>query len=178
MKNNDTNKVKNDSNLTKNLRDTNRIEVPDSLKSTYDQNEIGLKLWFPKGWKLLDNRQVNLNQKEFNGVIIATDSLSSDPGAVNIFLLIDDPQHSAYNKATYKNPFQMEDSLTAGYVTDPIKSSGKKFTTKYYLFTDPTGLKNIQVNVDYASQAMMEKYQTMVDAVVRSIKIAPPPPKP
>lgn len=178
VKNNDTNKVKNDSNLTKNLRDTNRIQVPDSLKSTYDQNEIGLKLWFPKGWKLLDNRQVNLNQKEFNGVIIATDSLSSDPGAVNIFLLIDDPQHSAYNKATYKNPFQMDDTLTAGYVTDPIKSSGKKFTTKYYLFTDPTGLKNIQVNVDYASQAMMEKYQTMVDAVVRSIKIAPPPPKP
>ncbi|MEO8512634.1 MAG: hypothetical protein ABI543_03670 [Ignavibacteria bacterium] len=171
---NDSNKVKNDSNLTKNTRDTNRIQVPDSMKANFDQNEIGLKLWYPLGWRLLDNRQVNLNQKEFNGVIIATDSISTDPGAVNLFILIDDPQHSAYNKATYKNPFQMEDSLTAAYVTDPIKSSGKKFSTKYYLFTDPTGLKNIQVNVDYASQAMMEKYQLMVDAVVRSIKIAPP----
>jgi len=174
---NDTNKVKNDSNLTKNTRDTNRIEVPDSLKASYDENEIGLKLWFPKGWKLLDNRAVNLNQKEFNGVILATDSLSEDPGAVNIFLLVDDPQHSAYNKATYKNPFPMDDSIVAGYVTDPIKSSGKKFSTKYYLFTDPTGMKNIQVSVDYASQAMMEKYQKLVDAVVRSIKIAPPPSK-
>lgn len=177
VKTNDTNKVKNDSNLTKNTRDTNRIQIPDSLKATYDENEIGLKLWFPKGWKLVDNRTVNLNQKEFSGIILATDSLSEDPGAVNIFLLIDDPQHSAYNKATYKNPFQMDDSLVVGYVTDPIKSSGKKFSTKYYLFTDPTGAKNIQVNVDYASQAMMEKYQLMVDAVVRSIKIAPPPKK-
>ncbi|HWA06326.1 MAG TPA: hypothetical protein VG961_07240 [Ignavibacteria bacterium] len=174
---NDTNKVKNDSSLTKNPRDTNRIQIPDSLKATYDKNEIGLIVNFPKGWKLLDNRDVNLNQKEFNGVILATDSLSEDPGAVNMFLLVDDPQHSAYNKATYKNPFQMDDSLVVGYVTDPIKASGKKFSTKYYLFTDPTGAKNIQVNVDYASQAMMEKYQLMVDAVVRSIKIAPPPKK-
>lgn len=71
---NDTNKVKNDSNLTKNPRDTNRIQIPDSLKATYDKNEIGLIVNFPKGWKLLDNRDVNLNQKEFNGVILATDS--------------------------------------------------------------------------------------------------------
>lgn len=171
---NDSNKVKNDSNLTKNLRDTNRIQIPDSIKATYDQNDIGLKLWFPKEWRLLDNRQVNLNQKEFNGVILATDTGTADPGAVNMFILVDDPQHSSYNKATYKNPFIMDDSLTAAYVTDPIKGSGKKFSSKYFVFTDPTGLKNIQVNVDYASQAMMEKYQTMVDAIVRSIKIAPP----
>nr|HMQ80877.1 hypothetical protein [Ignavibacteria bacterium] len=131
---NDTNKVNNDSNLTKNLRDTNRIQIPDSLKASYDENEVGLKLWFPKGWKLIDNRTVNMNQKEFSGIILATDSLSEDPGAVNMFLLIDDPQHSAYNKATYKNPFQMDDSLVVGYVTDPIKASGKKFSTKYYLF--------------------------------------------
>ncbi len=174
---NDTNKPKIDTNLIKSTRDTSWILVPDSLKATFDQNDIGLKLWYPVGWKLLDNRKVNLNQKEFNGVIIASDSLSPDPGAVNLFILIDDPKHSAYNKATYKNPFMMEDSLTAAYVTDPIKSSGKKFSTKYYLFTDPTGLKNIQVNVDYASQAMMEKYQTLVDAVIRSIKIAEPPKK-
>lgn len=171
---NDSNKTKGDTSITK-MRDTTRLMVPDSLKSNYDQNDIGLKMWFPAGWKLLDNRSINLNQKEFNGVIIATDTGTADPGAVNMFVLIDDPKHSAYNKATYKNPFIMDDSLTAAYVTDPIKSSGKKFSAKYFLFTDPTGLKNIQVNVDYASQPLMEKYQPMVDAVVRSIKIAPPP---
>jgi hypothetical protein len=175
---NDTNKPKLDTNLTKSSRDTSRILVPDSLKASFDQNEIGLKLWFPKGWKLMDNRQVNLNQKEFNGVIIATDTLSEDPGAVNMFVIIDDPQHSKYNKATYKNPFPMDDSLTAAYVTDPQKGSGKRMTTKYFLFTDPTGMKNIEVNVEFANPAMLEKYQKLVDAVVRSIKIAEPPKKP
>lgn len=171
---NDTNRTKNDSNLTKNPRDTSRIIVPDSLKANYDQNDVGLKLWYPVGWKLMDSRQINLTQKEFNGVIIATDSLSEDPGAVNMFVIIDDPQHSVYNKATYKNSFPMDDSVIVAYVTDPQKGSGKKMSTKYYLFTDPTGIKNIQVNVEFASQAIMEKYQKMVDAVVRSIKIAPP----
>jgi hypothetical protein len=174
---NDSSKIKNDSNLTKNNRDTNRIVVPDSMKAAYDQNDVGLKMWFPVGWKLMDNRQVNLNQKEFNGVIVATDSTSEDPGAVNMFVIIDDPKHSKYNKATYKNPFPMDDSLTVAYVTDPQKGSGKRMSTKYFLFTDPTGLKNIEVNVEFASQAMMEKYQKLVDAVVRSIKIAPPPNK-
>jgi hypothetical protein len=171
----DTNTAKFDSTLISGSRDTSRIFIPDSLRTSFDQNDVGLKLWFPVGWKLIDNRQINLTQKEFNGVIISTDSLSEDPGAVNMFILIDDPQHSAYNKATYKNPFLMDDSVIVAYVTDPLKSSGKKFSTKYYLFTDPTGIKNIQVNVDFASQAMMEKYQKLVDAVVRSIKIAEPP---
>lgn len=171
---NDSNKIKNDSNLTSNNRDTNRIQIPDSIKATYDQNDIGLVIWYPKEWKLLDNRQVNLNQKDFNGVILATDTGTADPGAVNMFILVDDPNHSAYNKATYKNPFTMNDSMIAAYVTNPVKTSGKKLSTKYFVFTDPTGLKNIQVNVDFASQVMMEKYQPMVDAIVRSIKIAPP----
>ena len=171
----DTNVTKFDSTLISGIRDTSRIFVPDSLRTSFDQNDVGLKLWFPVGWKLIDNRQINLTQKEFNGVIISTDSLSEDPGAVNMFIIIDDPQHSAYNKATYKNPFLMDDSVIIAYVTDPLKSSGKKFSTKYYLFTDPTGIKNIQVNVDFASQALMEKYQKLVDAVIRSIKIAEPP---
>lgn len=175
---NDSNRIKPDTNLVKNIRDTSRILVPDSMKSNFDQNDIGLKLWYPVGWKILDNRQINLTQKEFNGVILNPDSASTDPGAVNMFILVDDPQHSAYNKATYKNAFQMDDSVIVGYVTDPIKSSGKKFSTKYFIFTDPTGMKNIQVNVDYVSQEMMDKYQKLVDAIVRSIKIAKPPEKP
>ena len=173
---NDTTK-KFDSSLV-NQRDTTRLMVPDSLRASFDQNDVGLKMWFPKGWKLIDNRQINLTQKEFNGVIISTDSLSEDPGAVNVFVIIDDPQHSAYNKVTYKNPFPMDDSLVVAYVTDPVKSSGKKMSAKYYLFTDPTGQKNILVNVDFASQAMMDKYAKLVDAVVRSIKIAEAPKNP
>lgn len=175
---NDSNKSKLDSNLLSSTRDTSKVEVPDSLRSSFDQNDVGLKLWFPKGWKLMDNRQVNLNQTEFNGVIIATDSLSEDPGAVNMFVIIDDPKHSKYNKATYKNAFPMDDSMVVAYVTDPQKGSGKRMSTKYFLFTDPTGIKNIEVNVEFASPAMMEKYAKLVDAVVRSIKIAEAPKNP
>ncbi|MCX7878808.1 MAG: hypothetical protein N2510_09255 [Ignavibacteria bacterium] len=173
----DTSRPKFDSTLIANTRDTSRIFVPDSLRMNFSENDVGLKLWFPKGWSLIDNRQVALNQQNFNGVIISTDSLSENPGAVNMFVLIDDPNHSSFNKATYKNLFQMDDTTVIAYVTDPAKSSGKKMNVKYYLFTDPKGLKNIQVNVDFSSQEMMEKYRQLVDAVVRSIKIAEPPVK-
>lgn len=173
---NDTTNRKIDSNLT--ARDTSRIQVPDSMKTGFDQSDVGLKLWYPKGWKILDNRQVNMNQKEFNGVIIATDSSSEDPGAVNMFVIIDDPKHSKYNKAIYKNNFPMDDSVIIAYATDLMKGSGKRMTSKYFLFTDPTGMKNIEVSVEFANQAMMEKYQKLVDAVIRSIKIAEPPKNP
>ena len=132
---------------------------------------------FPKNWKLQDNRDLNLNQKEFNGVIINTDSLSEDPGGVTMFIIIDDPQHSAFNRTTYKNPFLMDDTVSSAFVTDPAKGGGKKMTMKYFVFTDPAGQKNLQVNVEFANPAMLEKYQKVVDAVVRSVKIAPPAPK-
>lgn len=173
----DTSRPGFDSALIANTTDTSRIFVPDSLRMNFSENDVGLKLWFPKGWSLIDNRQVALNQQSFNGVIISTDSLSEDPGAVNMFVLIDDPNHSSFNKATYKNLFAMDDTATIAYVTEPVKSSGKKMNLKYYLFTDPRGLKNIQVNVDFSSPEMMEKYRRLVDAVVRSIKIAEPPNK-
>ncbi len=168
----DSTKAKIDSNLTK--RDTTKLVIPDSLKNLYNQNAIGLNLWFPKNWKLQDNRDLNLNQKEFNGVIINTDSASEDPGAVTMFLIIDDPQHSAFNRTTYKNPFQMEDSASSGFATDAVKGGAKKMSVKYFIFSDPSGQKNIQVNAEFASQAMYDKYNKVVDAIVRSVKIAPP----
>jgi len=171
----DTTKSKPDSLLTK--RDTTKFVIPDSLKNLYDQNAVGLKVSFPKNWKLQDNRDLNLNQKEFNGVIINTDSLSEDPGGVTMFIIIDDPQHSAFNRTTYKNPFLMDDTVSSAFVTDPAKGGGKKMTMKYFVFTDPSGQKNLQVNVEFANPAMLEKYQKVVDAVVRSVKIAPPAPK-
>ena len=171
----DTTKSKMDSSLTK--RDTTKFVIPDSLRNLYDQNAVGLKVSFPKNWKLQDNRDLNLNQKEFNGVIINTDSLSEDPGGVTMFIIIDDPQHSAFNRTTYKNAFQMDDTVATAFATDPAKGGGKKMTIKYFVFSDPAGQKNLQVNVEFANPAMLEKYQKVVDAVVRSVKIAPPAPK-
>ncbi len=172
----DSTKNNNDSNLTK--RDTSKFVIPDSLRNLYDKNAVGLSVSFPKNWKLQDNRDLNLNQKEFNGVIINTDSLSDDPGAVTMFIIMDDPQHSAFNRTTYKNPFPMDDSTSSAFATDPAKGGAKKMSMKYFVFSDPAGQKNLLVNVEFANPAMFEKYQKIVDAIVRSVKIAPQPKTP
>ncbi|HEY3249531.1 MAG TPA: hypothetical protein VGK25_00290 [Ignavibacteria bacterium] len=171
---NDSNKVKSDSLFA--TGDTTRLQLPDSLKSTYSENAIGMSLWYPKNWKLTDNRTVNLNQEQFKGVIINTDSLSEDPGAVTIFIQIDDPQHSAFNKAVYKNLFQMDDSTATAYVTDPnpTGAGAKRITMKYFIFTDQTSQKNVFVNTE-VKKDFYEKYKPYIDAIVRSIKIVSAP---
>ncbi len=157
--------------------DTLRLQLPDSLKSIYSENAIGMSLWFPKNWKLIDNRTVNLNQEQFNGVIINTDSLSEDPGAVSIFVQIDDSQHSYFNKSTFKNPFQMDDTTATGFSTEPSVTGGKRLAYKFFIFSDQNGKKkNIYVNTE-TKKDLFEKYKQYIDAIVRSIKIVDQPPK-
>jgi hypothetical protein len=50
----------------------------------------------------------------------------------------------------------MDDSTVIAYATDQIKLSGKKLEFKYYLFTDPTGQKNIQINTEFLNEAMVK----------------------
>lgn len=176
-KNNDSLKAITDSLLALNKGDTTRLEIADSLKSTYSENEIGLSLWYPKNWKLRDNRDVNLELEKFKGVIINTDSLSEDPGAVTIFIQIDDPKYSAYNKTTFKNIFEMEDSLSTAYSTDPTLTGAKKIKYQFYIFSDPTGQQNIFVNSEIKKD-LFEKYKKYIEAIVRSIKIVSKPKNP
>ena len=158
----------------RNKLDTNRLNIPDSLKSTYTENAIGMNLWYPKNWKLTDNRGVNLNQENFNGVIINTDSLSDDPGAVQIFILIDDPAHSNFNKTTFKNPFRMDDSTRAAFATDPMTTGSKRISYKFFVFSDDLGKKNVFVNSE-SKKELFDKYKPYIEAIVRSIKIVTPP---
>lgn len=152
--------------------DTSRILIPDSLKNFMPDNAIGLKLWYPKNWKLTDNRSVNLNLEQFKGVILNTDSASDDPGAVSMFIQIDDPKHSTYNKTVFKNIFAMDDSLSTAFSTDPQVTGAKRITYKFFIFTDPTGQSNIYVNSE-TKQEMFDKYRKYIEAIVRSIQIAP-----
>jgi hypothetical protein len=166
----DSLKAVTDSLLALNSTDTNRLVLPDSLKNFMPDNEIGLKLWYPRNWKLTDNRSVNLKLEEFKGVIINTDSASEDPGAVSIFIQIDDPKYSSYNKTTFKNIFLMDDSLSIAYSTDPLLTGAKRINYKFFIFTDPTGKNNIYVNTE-TKQEFFEKYRKYIEAIVRSIKI-------
>ncbi len=165
-----------DSLLTANL-DTTKLVIPDSLKNFMPDNAIGMKLWYPKNWKLTDNRSVNLNLEQFKGVIINTDSLSEDPGAVSIFVQIDDPKHSAYNKTVFKNTFQMEDSLTTAFSTDPVLTGSQRISYKFFIFTDPTGASNVFVNSE-TKKEMFDKYRKYIEAIVRSIQIIKNPKTP
>jgi hypothetical protein len=157
-----------------NKLDTNRLNIPDSLKNLYTENAIGLNLWYPKNWKLTDNRGVNLNQEQFNGVILNTDSASEDPGAVQIFILIDDPNHSNFNKTTFKNPFKMDDTTRAAFSTDPVTTGAKRIAYKFFIFSDDVGKKNIYVNTE-TKKELFDKYKPYIEAVVRSIKIVSSP---
>lgn len=171
----DTSKVKSDSLLAN--RDTTKYVIPDSMRTNFSNNDVGLNIGYPAGWKLIDNREVNLNQQQFNGVMLGVDSTSEDYRKVSMIINIDDPAHPTFNKGTYKNPFEMNDSTITAFQTDPVKLSGKKSQVKYYLFTDPTGQKNIQISAEFDNDAVVEKYRPVVDAIVRTIKIAPPPDK-
>lgn len=156
------------------IQDTSRLFIPDSLKNFMPENAIGMKLWYPINWKLTDNRSVNLNLEQFKGVIINTDSLSEDPGAVSIFVQIDDPKHSAYNKTVFKNTFEMDDSLVIAFSTDPVLTGSKRISYKFFLFTDPTGQSNVYVNSE-TKEDMFEKYRKYIEAIVRSIQIVKNP---
>jgi hypothetical protein len=158
-----------DSLLALNL-DTTRLIIPDSLKNFMPENAIGMKLWYPHNWKLTDNRSLNLNLEQFKGVIINTDSLSEDPGAVSIFVQIDDQKHSAYNKTVFKNTFEMDDSLTIAFSTDPVLTGSQRITYKFFLFTDPTGESNVFVNSE-TKKDLFDKYRKYIEAIVRSIQI-------
>ncbi len=166
----DSLKLKTDSLLAANKNDTNKLIIPDSLKNFMPDNEIGMKLWYPKNWKLRDNRDVNLNLQQFKGVILNTDSLSEDPGAVTIFIQIDDPKHSTYNKTTYKNIFAMDDSTVTAYSTDPQLTGASRISYKFFIFNDPTGNNNVFVNSEIKKD-MFDKYKKYIEAIVRSVKI-------
>jgi hypothetical protein len=114
-----------DSLLASKLGDTTRLYLPDSLKTFMPPNAINLGVNWPNDWKMTDNRSVNLNQEQFNGVIINTDSASADPGAVTIFIQIDDPKHTSFNKATFKNTFEMLDTTEVAFSTDPTLTGSK-----------------------------------------------------
>jgi len=155
-------------------QDTSRLVIPDSLKNFMPENAIGMKLWYPNNWKLTDNRSVNLNLEQFKGVIINTDSLSEDPGAVSIFVQIDDPKHSAYNKTVFKNTFEMDDSLVIAFSTDPVLTGSQRISYKFFMFTDPTGQSNVFVNSE-TKKDLFEKYRKYIEAIVRSIQIVKNP---
>ncbi|MGH2575274.1 MAG: hypothetical protein ACRDFC_06195 [Ignavibacteria bacterium] len=163
----DTASFKPDSLLAMSLGDTTRLMLPDSLKNTFAENEVGMSLWYPKDWKLRDSRSIDISQKNFTGVIINTDSLSEDPGAVTMFILLEDDKINSFNKTIFKNTFELEDTMSTGFSTETLQTGAKKISYKFYIFA-PTA--KIYINTEIKKD-LFEKYRKYIEAIVRSIKI-------
>ncbi len=157
-----------------NKSDTSRYIIPDSLKTTFGNDVTPMTFSVPPAWKITDYRTVGLQAENFKGVIVNADTLSEDPSAVNIFIEIDDPKLGTFNKTTFKNPFEMDDSTYSAYTTDPRLTGNQRISYKFYIHTDQTGLNNIYVDAQ-VKKDLFDKYRKIIDAIVRTIRLLPKP---
>ena len=141
--------------------------IPDSLMASYSGNEIGLIMNYPNNWKLVDSREINVNLKNFNGVVLS-DTVAGK-GTFNMFVKIDD-EGKPFDRDKYKYPFVMNDSNMTTFRADPFELAGK-IEYHFYLFGGKNNLSAYAV-VDIDK---FEKYKSAIEAVVKSISFAAPP---
>lgn len=154
--------------------DTLRYIIPDSLKTTFGNDVTPMTFSVPPNWKITDYRTVGLQAENFKGVIVNADTLSEDPSSVNLFIEMDDPKLGTFNKTTFKNPFEMDDSTYSAHTTDPRLTGNQRISYKFYIHTDQTGLNNIYVDAQVKKE-LFDKYKKIIDAIVRTIRILPKP---
>lgn len=141
-------------------------EIPDSLKNNFNENDIGLAMYFPKNWKLTDQRDINKNEKEFKGVVI-TDTTAEQPGTMTMFIFLDN-ENKDYNAEDFKTEFTMLDSNLTAFSKEPKTLAG--FTEyRFYIF-NKLGTEKLSLRASVRKQ-FFEQYKNEIEAVVRSIKI-------
>ncbi|MCU0372240.1 MAG: hypothetical protein MUE56_03225 [Ignavibacteria bacterium] len=150
--------------------DSTRINtslLPDSLLKTLSENEVGLVGKFPPNWKQIDSRAININQKEFTGIILVDTTAKRKEEAVNMSIQLD-PKGSYFN--TYKFEKVMEeDSLRTLFNIEP-KIEGN---LTYYRFYVASKSGNVFIS-SYVEPGTFEKYKPEIEQVVKSIYIKLP----
>ncbi|MBC8486443.1 MAG: hypothetical protein H8D45_10435 [Bacteroidetes bacterium] len=138
--------------------------IPDSIKQNFSEGDIGLRMYFPNNWKLIDEREVDKNQTEFTGVVLA-DTTAKDEGAMNLFIHLDkDGKEFRIDK--FRTEFKMEDTTLTAYSREPIIEGGF-IKYSYYIFTKTDKfIVNAEIKKQYNDQ-----YKNVMEAVVRSIKV-------
>lgn len=162
----DSNLVMSDSDSVKTDSVTAAYEIPDSLRNNFNENDIGLAMYFPKNWKLTDQREINKNEKEFKGVVI-TDTTAEQPGTMTMFIFLDN-ENKDYNAEDFKTEFKMLDSNLTGFSKEPKTLAG--FTEyRFYIF-NKLGTEKLSLRASVRKQ-FFEQYKNEIEAVVRSIRI-------
>lgn len=141
-------------------------EIPDSLRNNFNENDIGLAMYFPKNWKLTDQREINKSEKEFKGVLL-TDTTAEQPGTMTMFIYLD-KENKDYNAEDFKTEFKVNDSTISAFSKEPKTIAG--FTEyKFYLF-NKLGTEKLSIGASVRKQ-FFEQYKNEIESVVRSIKI-------
>jgi len=162
----DSNLAVSDSDSVKTDSVTAAYEIPDSLRNNFNENDIGLAMYFPKNWKLTDQREINKNETEFKGVVI-TDTTAEQPGTMTMFIFLDN-ENKDYNAEDFKTEFTMVDSNLTGFSKEPKTLAG--FTEyRFYIF-NKLGTEKLSLRASVRKQ-FFEQYKNEIEAVVRSIRI-------
>lgn len=145
---------------------TASYEIPDSLRNSFSENDIGLAMYFPKNWKLTDQREINKNETEFRGVVI-TDTTAEQPGTMTLFIFLD-TENKDFSSEDFKTDFKMIDTTLTGFVKEPKTIAG--FTEyKFYVF-NKLGTEKLSLKAQVRKQ-FFDQYKNEIEAVVRSISI-------
>ncbi len=145
--------------------------IPDSLKKGFSEGELGLRMSYPQNWKVIDMRNIDKSTEKFKGVIL-TDTTAKESGTANIFIALNN-EGNEFNSAEFKKTFPINDSTATAYVNEPKTQAGST-TLRFYIFfkTDKLSI-NAQIKKQYFDQ-----YRPIIEAIIKTINIAPPaPPK-
>lgn len=143
-------------------------QIPDSLKKDFTEGEVGLTISaLPKSWKVIDAREMNTNINQFEGVVLVDTTVGS--GDVNVFVSLDRDEPD-FKQEEYSEAFEMMDTTITGFKSKPRTLAGMT-EYKFYLFT-PT--EKISVGAKIRKE-QFDAFKDIVEAVVRSIRIVPPP---
>jgi hypothetical protein len=143
--------------------------IPDSLRRSFSENEVGLNLHFPQNWRLIDSREIDQNKKEFLGIILA-DTTAEEQGTMNLFINLDQ-QGSEFRRDQFTGEFTMEDTTLTAFYREPFVE-GAFMKYYFYIFND-IGTEKLSVRADIRKQ-FFEDYKKNIEAVVRSISIRKP----
>lgn len=141
-------------------------QIPDSLRNDFNENDIGLALYFPKNWKLTDQREINKNETEFKGILL-TDTTAEQPGTMTMFIYLD-LENKDYNPEDFKTEFPVFDSTITVFSKEPKTIAG--FTEyKFYVF-NKLGTEKLSIGASVRKQ-FFDQYKKEIESVVRSIRI-------
>jgi len=142
------------------------FDIADSLRNNFRENDIGLAMYFPKNWKIMDQREINKNDTAFSGVLL-TDTSAEQPGTLTIFIFLD-KDNKDFNAENFKTEFKMNDSTLRTYSMEPRTLAGST-SYRFYIFNNH-GTEKLSVNAQVRKQ-FFDQYKNEIEAVVRSIRI-------